>query len=55
MVSHQQRRLRWDIGKNSFLVRAMRHWNRVSREAVAALGSLEVFRARLDRAWHNLG
>ncbi|XP_053857127.1 uncharacterized protein LOC128820402 [Vidua macroura] len=44
----------WDIGKKFFLVRVERPWHRVPREAVAA-PSLEEFKARLDRAWSNVG
>ena len=36
-------------------MRVGRPWHRVPREAVAAPGSLEVSRARLDGAWSNLG
>ena len=34
--------------------RVGRPWHRVPREAVAAPGSLEVSKARLDRAWSSL-
>jgi len=34
-------------------VRVVRHWHRLPREAAAA-PSLEVFKARFDRAWSNL-
>ena len=43
------------IRKELFPVRAVRLWHRVPREAVAVPGSLEVSKARLDRAWNNLG
>ena len=33
----------------------MRPWHRVPRAAVAVPGSLEVSKARLDRAWSSLG
>ncbi|KFO82709.1 hypothetical protein N303_02680, partial [Cuculus canorus] len=46
-------RFRLDIKKNFFTMRAMRHWQRLPREAVAA-PSLEVFRARLDGALSRL-
>ncbi|KFW75760.1 hypothetical protein N305_00615, partial [Manacus vitellinus] len=44
---------RLDIRKKFFTMRVVRHWNRLSREAVDA-PSLEVFKARLDRALSNL-
>ncbi|KFV44825.1 hypothetical protein N341_01601, partial [Tyto alba] len=46
-------RFRLDVRKKFFTVRVLRHWNRVPREAVA-FPSLEVFKARLDRALSNL-
>jgi len=46
-------RFRLDMMKKFFTMRVMKHWNRLPREAVAAL-SLEVFKARLDRALSNL-
>jgi len=44
---------RLDIRKKFFTTRAVRHWNRLPREAVAA-PSLEVFKARLNWALSNL-
>jgi len=44
---------RLDIKKKLFTVRVVKHWKRFPREAVAA-PSLEVFKARLDRALSNL-
>ena len=44
---------RLDIRRKFFTVRAVRHWNRLPREAVDA-PSLEVFRARLDGSLSNL-
>ncbi|KGL88760.1 hypothetical protein N301_06483, partial [Charadrius vociferus] len=41
------------IRKKFFTLRVAKHWNRLSREAVAA-PSLEVFKARLDGALSNL-
>ena len=46
-------RLRFGIRKKFFTVRVVRHWHRLSREAVAA-PSLAVFKARLDGALSNL-
>jgi len=43
-------RCRWDIRKNSFVMRVVRHWSRLPREAVDA-PSLEVFKVR---AFSNL-
>ena len=47
-------KVRWDIWKGLFPVKVGRAWHRVPREAVAAPGSLEVSKARLDGAWSNL-
>ena len=44
---------RLDIRKKLFIVRAVRHWNRLPNEAVDA-PSLEAFKARLDGAVSNL-
>ncbi|KFV11428.1 hypothetical protein N340_09117, partial [Tauraco erythrolophus] len=41
------------IRKKFFTLRVVRHWNRLSREAVDS-PSLEVFKARLDGALSNL-
>ena len=41
-------------GKEFLALREVRPWHRVSREAVAAPGSLEVSKARLDGTWSNL-
>jgi len=46
-------RCRLDIWKNFFTQRAVKHWYRLSREAVGA-PSLEVFKARLDGALDSL-
>ncbi|KFW01831.1 hypothetical protein N326_11629, partial [Eurypyga helias] len=46
-------RFRLDINKKFFIMRVVRHWNRLPREAVDA-PSLEVFKARLDEALSNL-
>ncbi|KFM05740.1 hypothetical protein AS27_15900, partial [Aptenodytes forsteri] len=42
-----------DIRKKFFTMRVVRHWNRLPREVTDA-PSLEVFKARLDRALSNL-
>ncbi|KFQ39899.1 hypothetical protein N332_01989, partial [Mesitornis unicolor] len=42
-----------DIRRKFFTVRVVRHWHRLPREAVDA-PSLEVFKARLDRALSSL-
>ncbi|KFQ27286.1 hypothetical protein N332_13324, partial [Mesitornis unicolor] len=49
----EEGRFRVDIRKKFFTVRALRHWHRLPREAVDA-SSLEVFKARLDRALSSL-
>ncbi|KFQ96936.1 hypothetical protein Y956_09121, partial [Nipponia nippon] len=46
-------RFRLDIRKKFFTMGVVRHWSRLPREAVDA-PSLEVFKARLDRALSNL-
>ncbi|KFQ92886.1 hypothetical protein Y956_13555, partial [Nipponia nippon] len=46
-------RFRLDIRKKFFIMRVVRHWNRLPREAVDA-PSLEVCKARLDGALSNL-
>ncbi|KFQ33577.1 hypothetical protein N332_01805, partial [Mesitornis unicolor] len=49
----EEGRFRLDIRKKFFTMRVMRHWQRLPREAVDA-PSLEVFKARLDRALSSL-
>jgi len=49
----KQGRFRLDIKKQFFIMRVVRHWNRLPREAVAS-PSLAVFKARLDGALSNL-
>ncbi|KFU87242.1 hypothetical protein M959_05276, partial [Chaetura pelagica] len=46
-------RFRLDIKKKFFTIRVVRNWNGLPREAVDA-PSLEVFKARLDKALCNL-
>ena len=46
-------RFRLDIRKKFFMIRVVKHWNRLPREAVE-VPSLETFKARLDRALSNL-
>jgi len=41
------------IRKNFFVMRVVKHWNRLPREVVDAL-SLEAFKVRLDGALSNL-
>ncbi|KFV06304.1 hypothetical protein N340_14082, partial [Tauraco erythrolophus] len=43
-------RFRLDLRKKFFTLRVVWHWNRLPRDAP----SLEVFKARLDRALSNL-
>jgi len=49
----EEHRFRLDIRKKFFIVRVLRHWNRLPSEVVDAL-SLEGFKARLDGALSNL-
>ncbi|KFQ40690.1 hypothetical protein N332_03725, partial [Mesitornis unicolor] len=49
----EEGRFRLDIRKKFFTMRVVRHWNSLPRKAVDA-PSLEVFKARLDRALGNL-
>ena len=49
----KESRFRLDVRKKLFIVRVVRHWNRLPREVVDA-PSLEVFKARLDEALSNL-
>jgi len=49
----KEERFRLDVRGKFFTRRVVRCWNRLPREAVAAL-SLEVFKARLDGALSNM-
>jgi len=49
----KQGRFRLDIRKRFFTMRAVKHWNGLSREVVE-VPSLETFKTRLDRALSNL-
>ncbi|KFW69392.1 hypothetical protein AS28_06227, partial [Pygoscelis adeliae] len=46
-------RFRLDIRKKFFMLRVVKHWDRLPREVVDA-PSLETFKARLDGALSNL-
>jgi len=49
----RESRFRLGIRKKIFIVRVVKHWNRLPREAVE-VPSLETFKARLDGALSNL-
>ena len=54
-VKLKEGRFKLDERKKVFPRRVGRSWHRVPREAVAAPGSLEVSKARLDGVWSSLG
>jgi len=49
----KESRFRFDIRKKFFTMRVVKHWHRLSRQAVDA-PSLELFKARLDGALSTL-
>ena len=49
----EEGRFRLAIRKKFFMMKLVKHWNRLPREVEAA-PSLEVFKARLDGALSNL-
>ncbi|KFQ00596.1 hypothetical protein N330_03749, partial [Leptosomus discolor] len=49
----KETRFRLNIRKKFFIIRVVRHWHRLPREAVATR-SLAVFKARLDGALSSL-
>jgi len=49
----EEGRFRLDIGKKFFIVRVVRHWNRLPSE-VGDAPSLEAFKARLSGTLSNL-
>jgi len=46
-------RFRLDLSKNFFMIKVVKHWNKLPREVVDA-SSLERFEVRLDWALSNL-
>ena len=52
-IQLKEGRFRLDIRKTSFMMRVVKHWNRMPREVLDA-PSLETFKVRLDGALSNL-
>ena len=48
----KERRFRLDMRKKRFMMKVVKHWNRLPREAIDG-PSLETFKVRLDRSVSN--